>query len=149
MMARWHGDETIELLVAEPDCDAFYLPEGLGYPAVSLSVDATEDDYWAAVGFDPTGDALASLAISANVVSMTGASAKWGCWGERDPEVAVFSGFPDAVARAEWCERFGPFLNVAGALESYLPAAFAGQTVPTEFAATLTANYAPQGDSRA
>ena len=89
-MARWHGDEHIDLLVLEPDCDDFYLPEGLGYPALSLSVEAGEDDHWAAIGFEPDGDALGSITISADVVALTGASGRWGCWGERDPEVAVF-----------------------------------------------------------
>ncbi|MGW6601888.1 hypothetical protein [Streptomyces sp. NPDC055036] len=142
-MARWHGDERIELLVVEPDRDEFYLPEGLGYPALSLSVEASEDDYWAAIGFEPGGDALGAIAISANVVALTGASGRWGCWGERDPEVAAFQGFPDAAARSEWCARFGPFLDVSGALESYLPMAFGGRPVPDEYAATLTANYGP------
>ena len=147
-MARWHGDERIELLVLEPDCDDFFLAEGLGYPAVSLSVEASEDDYWAAIGFEPDGDALGSITISANAVALTAASGKWGCWGERDSEVAVFRGFPDAVARNEWRSRFGPFLEVSGALESYLPFAFAGRTVPDEYAETLTANYGPaEGDS--
>ncbi|MFJ4821978.1 hypothetical protein ACIP5L_01750 [Streptomyces bacillaris] len=142
-MARWHGDDRIELLVLEPDCDDFYVPEGLGYPAASLPVEASEDDYWAAIGFDPDGDALESISISANVVALTGASGKWGCWGERDPEVAVFQGFPDATSRSEWCARFGPFLDVSGALESYLPAAFGGHPVPDAYAETLTANYGP------
>lgn len=141
MMARWHGDDHIELLVLEPTCDDFYVPEGLGYPAVSLSVEASEDDYWAAIGFEPDGDALGSISISANVVALTGASEKWGCWGERDPEVAVFQGFPDAAARSEWCARFGPFLDVSGALESYLPMAFGRRSVPDTYAAALTANY--------
>lgn len=147
-MARWHGDDHIELLVLEPDCDDFYVPDGLGYRAVSLSVEADEDDYWAAVGFEPDDDALGSIAISANVVALTGASAKWGCWGERDPEVAVFQGFPDAAARSEWCARFGPFLDVSGALESYLPMAFGGRPVPDAYAATLTANYGPPSGRR-
>ncbi|MFF0163244.1 hypothetical protein ACFYRY_37785 [Streptomyces sp. NPDC005263] len=142
-MARWHGDDRIELLVLEPDSDGFHVPEGLGYPAVSLSVEAGEDDYWAAIGFEPDGDALQSIAISANVVAVTGASAKWGCWGERDPEVAVFQGFLDEAARSEWCARFGPFLDVSGALESYLPMAFGGRPVPDAYAAALTANYGP------
>jgi hypothetical protein len=141
MMARWHGDDHIELLVLEPDCDDFYLPEGLGYPAVSLSVEASEDDYWTAIGFEPDGDALGSIAISADVVALTGASGKWGCWGERGPEVAVFQGFPNSAVRNEWRTQFGPFLEVSGALESYLPLAFAGRSVPDEYAATLTANY--------
>ncbi|WP_432247483.1 hypothetical protein ACRAR1_05520 [Streptomyces sanyensis] len=147
-MARWHGDDRIELLVLEPDSDDFYVPEGLGYPAASLPVEASEDDYWAAIGFEPDGDALGSISISANVVALTGASGKWGCWGEREPEVAVFQGFPDAAARSEWCARFGPFLDVSGALESYLPMAFGGRPVPHAYAAALTANYGPPSGRR-
>lgn len=118
MMARWHGDDHVELPVIEPGWEDFYAPERLGYPAVSLPVEGSEDDYWAAIGFEPDGDALASISISANVVALTGASAKWGCWGERDPGVAVFQGFPDAAARSEWCDRFGPFLGAFDALDS-------------------------------
>ncbi|MGN5381064.1 hypothetical protein ACQ4WX_39750 [Streptomyces lasalocidi] len=144
-MARWHGDGRVELLVLEPDCDAFYLPEYRMYPAMSLSVEAGVDDYWAAIGYEPDGDIMGSIAISANVIAVTGPSGRWGCWGERDPEVAVFRGFPNAAARNEWCAQFGPFLEVSGALESYLPLTFAGRTVPDEYAATLTANYGPAG----
>ncbi|MET9363697.1 hypothetical protein ABZX93_22670 [Streptomyces sp. NPDC006632] len=145
-MARWHGDDHVELLVLEPDGDDFYVPQGLGYPAVSLSVEVGAEDYWAAIGFEPDGDALHAISITANVVAFTGASGRWGCWGERDPEVAVFQGFPDAAARREWCARFGPFLDVSGALESYLPLAFPGRrVVPDAYAAALTANYGNRG----
>jgi hypothetical protein len=147
-MARWHGDEHIEVLVLEPDCDDYHLSDGLGYPARSLSVEASGDDYWAAIGFEPDGDALDSIAISASVVALTGASGKWGCWGERDPDVAVFQGFPDAATRSEWCERFGPFEDVSGALESYLWMAAGGHPVPDSYAAALSANYGPHGGER-
>ncbi|USY18785.1 hypothetical protein NE857_26415 [Nocardiopsis exhalans] len=147
-MARWHGDSHVELLVLEPDGDDFYRPEYRMYPALSLSVEADMDNYWAAIGHEPDGDILGSIAISANVVAVTGASGRWGCWGERDPEIAVFRGFPNVAARNEWCAQFGPFLEVSGALESYLPLTFAGQTVPDEYAAALTANYGPSGGSR-
>ncbi|GHJ91581.1 hypothetical protein SNE510_11000 [Streptomyces sp. NE5-10] len=142
-MARWHGDSHVELLVLEPDCESFYLPEYRTYPAVSLSVEADTDDYWAEIGHEPDGDVMGSIAISANVIAVTGASGRWGCWGERDPEVAVFRGFPTPAARHEWRERYGPFLDVAGALDSYLPPTFAGGTVPEAYAASLTANYGP------
>ncbi|MFD6556048.1 hypothetical protein [Streptomyces sp. NPDC058398] len=147
-MARWHGDKYIDLVVLEPDIDDYYVSEGLGYPAASLSVEASEDDYWAAIGFEPDGDALGSIAISANVVALTGASAKWGCWGERDPEVAVFQGFRNETARMEWSARFGPFLDASGALEEYLPNAFRRQLVPETYAAALTANYEPPSAGR-
>ncbi|WP_113698799.1 hypothetical protein [Nonomuraea lactucae] len=142
-MARWHGDTRVELLVLEPDCEGFYLPEYGMYPAISLSVDADMDDYWAGVGYEPNGDIMGSIAISANVIAVTGPSGRWGCWGERDPEVAVFRGFPNLAARTEWRAQFGPFLEAAGALDSYLPLTFAGRTVPDEYAETLTANYGP------
>ncbi|MDI6413518.1 hypothetical protein [Streptomyces albus] len=142
-MARWHGDSRVELLVLEPDCETFYLADYGMYPAVSLPVEAGEDEYWDAVGHEPDGDIMGSLAISANVIALTGPSGKWGCWGERDPEVAVFQGFPDVATRDDWRSRFGPFLDAAGALESYLPLTFADREVPQEYAATLTANYGP------
>lgn len=147
-MARWHGDGHVELLVLDPDCDEFYLPEYRTYPAISLSVQADVDDYWAAIGHEPGGEVMGSIAISANIVAVTGSSGKWGCWGERDPEVAVFRGFPNAAVRNEWRAQFGPFLEASGALESYLPLAFAGRIVPVEYAETLTANYGYPGGKR-
>ncbi|MFJ3877876.1 hypothetical protein ACIPW5_10495 [Streptomyces sp. NPDC090077] len=137
-MARWHGDPYVELLVLSPDDDL------CSFPPLSLSVDASEDDYWAAVGFEADEDAGDSITIMANVVALTGPSRAWGCWGERDPEVAVFQGFPDRAARAAWREEFGPFREVDGALDSYLALAFRG-SVPEWYATALTAHYAPAG----
>ncbi len=147
-IARWHGDGHVELLVLEPDCDSFYFPEYQMYPAMSLSVEAEVDDYWAVIGHEPNGDIMGSIAISANVIAVTGPSGRWGCWGERDPEVAVFRGFPNAAARNEWRAQFGPFLEASGALDSYLPLTFADRTVPDGYAATLTATYGPPDVSR-
>lgn len=62
--------------------------------------------------------------------------------------MAVFQGFPDAATRSEWCERFGPFEEVSGALESYLRLAFGGRPVPDDYAAALSANYGPQSGGR-
>jgi hypothetical protein len=143
-MAQWYDDEFVELLVLEPECDSFYLPEYRMYPAVSLSVEAGVDDFWASIGHEPDGDIMGSIAISANVIAVTGPSGRWGCWGERNPEVAVFKGFPTAAVRSEWRTHFGPFLDVSGALESYLSMAFAAQTVPDEYAARLVANYSTE-----
>lgn len=115
------------------------------YPAMSLSVEAGTDDYWSGIGHEPGGDIMGSIAVSADVVAVTGGSGEWGCWGERNPEVAVFQGFPSTVARNEWRAQFGPFLEVSGALESYVYPAPAGRTVPDEYAAILTANYGSSG----
>lgn len=135
-MARSHGDEHVELLVLEPACDSYYLSMYQTYPALSLSVEASEDEYWALIGHEAASDIFGSIAISANVIAVTGPSGRWGCWGERDPEVAVFRGFPTAAVRDEWQTQFGPILDVSGALESYLPLTFPRWTVPDEWAAT-------------
>nr|WSX50118.1 hypothetical protein OG409_14895 [Streptomyces sp. NBC_00974] len=148
-MARMHGDEHVELLVLDPDCDAYYIPEHRVYPAVALSVDAGVDDYWAAIGHEPGAeDVMGTIAISANVITVTGPSGRWGCWGERDPEVAVFRGFPSAAARDGWAERFGPVLEVSEALDSYLAPAFWRNGLPDGYAATLTTHYGPSGGER-
>lgn len=142
-MARWHGDEQIDLLVLDPDPDEFYQCQYGMYPAASLPVDGDEDDYWNAVGFDSTPDVMGSIHFSAEVVAITGKSGKWGVWGERGPEVAVFRGFPDAASRDEWRESYGPFLDAPEALQSYISMAFQDQIVPADYAATLLGNYGP------
>ncbi|MER7584398.1 hypothetical protein [Kitasatospora sp. NPDC097691] len=139
-MARWHGDDLIHLLVIRPDTETYYLPEYGMYPAVSLPVGAGEDDYRAVIEYEPNDDFAGALAISAEVIAITGPSGRWGCWAERDPEVAVFRGFPDQAAKHAWCSRFGPFIDASGALEDYLEPVFRG-SVPVEYAARLTANY--------
>lgn len=138
-MAQWHGDRHVELLVLEAGDGTALMP------ALSLSVEASGDDYWDAVGFAPDGDALDSITITANVVAVTGPSGMWGCWGERDPEVAVFQGFPNASARDAWRAAFGPFLGVDEALESYLSLAFRG-AVPDWYAAAMTTHYRDEAD---
>ncbi|WFF03419.1 hypothetical protein [Micromonospora sp. WMMD964] len=45
------------------------------------------------------------------------------------------------AARREWQEQFAPMLDAFDALQSYLPLAFRGQTVPDVWAATLATNY--------
>jgi hypothetical protein len=142
-MARWHGDEQIDLLVPAPDTDEFYQREHGMYPAASLPVDGDEDDYWDAVGFDSTPDIMSSIHFSAEVVAITGKSGKWGVWGERGPEVAVFRGFPDAASREEWRKSYGPFLDASEALQSYISRAFRDRIVPADYAAALLENYRP------
>ncbi|MEW1654248.1 MULTISPECIES: hypothetical protein [unclassified Streptomyces] len=136
-LARLHGDRQVDLLVVEAD--------GIAGPALSLSVEATPDDYWAEVGFDSGREFLDSVTIAARAVALTGPSGCWGCWGERDPEVAVVRGFPGEAARHDWRVRYGSCADAAYALAAWLPQVFRNRRVPDAYAAELTANYgAPQ-----
>ncbi|MGW1531581.1 hypothetical protein [Streptomyces aureus] len=135
-MAQWHGDRHVELLVLEAGRGTVLLPA----MSLSLSVEASGDDFWDAVGFEPDGDALDSITIMADVVAVTGPSGLWGCWGERDPEVAVFQGFPNASVRDAWRAEFGPFLEVDEVLDAYVAQAFR-RGVPGWYAAAMTTHY--------
>ncbi|MFD8323934.1 hypothetical protein ACFVZ3_03525 [Kitasatospora purpeofusca] len=134
-LAAVHGDRQVDLLVVEG--------YGVTGAALSLPVRATPDEYWAQVGFgpDPGPEDLESITIAAQAVALTGPSGRWGCWGERDLEVAIVRGFPDQAARAEWRARYGPCVDAAGALASWLPPVFGSRPVPDAYAHGLTTNY--------
>ncbi|QYN18886.1 hypothetical protein [Amycolatopsis sp. DSM 110486] len=109
-LARWHGDARVYLLSVRPGPDESYLRDSNFCPAVSISVEASEEDYWAAIGFDSIGDSAPSIALTTNVMALTGDSGKWGFWAERDPEVAVYRGdFSVVRQNNNWMEKFGPF----------------------------------------
>ena len=92
---RVHGDDRIDFLVLEPDAETYYR-EGYGiYPAISLPVDSSEDDYWNSVSYEPDGDPTGALVFSARVFAVSGPSGKWGCWGELGVEVVAVQGIPD------------------------------------------------------
>ncbi|MGW8562349.1 hypothetical protein ACWGLA_21415 [Streptomyces albidoflavus] len=97
--------------------------------------------YWAQVGFDAGREPLDLVTIAARTVASTGPSARWGCWGERDPEVAVVRGFPDEAARRKWGRGYGPCADVAGVLASWLPPVFGGRGIPEAYAAGPAAHY--------
>lgn len=141
-IARWHGDSQVDILVVQPDCEDFYYPRYRSYPAISVPVDVEIDDYWTELGHEPYGEIMGSIPISANVVTVTGPSRKWACWGERDPELAIFVGFPDAASRKEWrSNKQGLFMESFDEVLECLSLAFRGEVVPDHYAAAFRDNY--------
>lgn len=94
-LAGSHGDDRIQLLVVEPDCDEHYVPEYGMYPAGVLTVAATGHDYWNLISEKPFGELTGAIVYSADVVAVAGASGEWGCWGERSAGLAAIQGMPD------------------------------------------------------
>lgn len=141
-LAQMHGDDRIQLLVLDPDGDSYYVPEYDMYPAISMALTSSADEYWEAISEEPSGDVTGAIVFSAEVVALTGVSGKWGCWGERDFGVAVIQGMPTAGLSDGWREKHGPFLAANDALRHYIAPNFGGLDVPDEFASALTANYA-------
>jgi hypothetical protein len=140
-LARVHGDDRIDFLVLEPDAETYYR-EGYGiYPAISLPVDSSEDDYWNSVSYEPDGDPTGALVFSARVFAVSGPSGKWGCWGELGVEVVAVQGIPDYISDREWCDEFGNFLRAREALNDYISLTFRDQKVPDWFSCPFVKNY--------
>ena len=140
-LAAVHGDPVIDLLVIEPNAASYYIPEYRIYPAFSLPVESNEDRYWDALNEEPGGDITGAVIHSANVVALSGASTRWGIWGDRHLGVAAVQGAPIADDAGSWREKYGPFLAVEDALVHYVAPNFGGQ-VPEVLAEELAANFA-------
>ncbi|WP_433470313.1 hypothetical protein [Saccharomonospora azurea] len=102
------------------------------FPAVSLPVDSSPDDYWDAISEAPRGNAGEAIVFSARVLTITGLSGLWGCWGECDPDILALQGLPDHILDDAWCDEFGPFLRAPDALENYISPNF-GDNIPGWF----------------
>lgn len=135
-LAKLHGDARVDLLVVEPDHQSYYLDRHGVYPAMSLSVNSSEDDYWDVIAGENGGD----IVSTADVIAITGASGSWGCWGERSDEILVVQGLPEGVSEEAWSDEFGPFLGVAEALENYVSFAFR-HDIPGWYASAFSENY--------
>ncbi|WP_326835142.1 hypothetical protein VSH64_09485 [Amycolatopsis rhabdoformis] len=141
-LAKLHGDDKVFLLVVDPDPREYYLRETGLYPAVSFSLTASEEDYWEAVGFDSVGDVKPSIALSSEVIALTGESGRWGCWAERSPEVAVYRGDLSGIkGNDELAKRFGPFRSVVDSLSIDISRSFRSDSAPGWYSEELTANY--------
>jgi hypothetical protein len=142
-LAELHGDEQIQFLVLDPDGDSYYVPEYSMYPAASIALTSSADEYWKAISEQPSGDVTGAIVFSAEVIAFTGVSGKWGGWGERSLGVAAIQGMPDVGLSGTWREKYGPFLAANDALHQYIAPNFGGLAIPGEFVSDLTTNYAP------
>ncbi|MFC4110780.1 hypothetical protein [Micromonospora zhanjiangensis] len=139
-LAAVHGDSVVDLLVIEPNAASYYIPEYRMYPAFSLPVESNEDRYWDALNEEPEGDITGAVIHSANMIALSGLSARWGIWADRHLGIAVVQGAPIEDDSGSWRERNGPFLGVEDALVHYVAPNFGGQ-VPEALAGELTAKF--------
>jgi hypothetical protein len=139
-LASLHGDDTVDVLTLDPDPVTYYRQEYGYYASFSLRTRASPGEYWDAIADVPSGDQAGAIVYTANVVAVTGPSASWGCWGERGLGIAVFQSHLKHEMDV-WSERFGPFLTVEGAVESYVAPNFGPAGVPPELSAALLEKY--------
>ncbi|WP_433382519.1 hypothetical protein [Streptosporangium sp. CA-115845] len=82
-LAQLHGDDRIQLLVLDPDGDSYYAPEYNMYPATSIALTSSANEYWEVISEEPSGDDTGAIVFSAEAIALTGVSGEWECWGER------------------------------------------------------------------
>lgn len=140
-VANYHRDRQVEFLVLEPSAESYYAPGYGMYPAFSIPIQSSEDEYWSALNESPGGDVTGALIHSANVVAVAGSSGKWGFWGERDLGIVVVQGVPSEGSSGGWRKEYGPFLEVDEALYHYVAPNYGGHSVPTGLANALANNY--------
>lgn len=87
-LAQAYGDEAVTLVGVDPP-PAFYRDEFGFLPALQLPREYVREGYGDALWLDRGDDAMAVLAVSLNVVAVTGSSGAWAVWGQRDWEIGV------------------------------------------------------------
>jgi hypothetical protein len=115
------------------------------YPAASMALTMSADEYWETISEQPSGDITGAIVDSAEDIALTGPSGKWGCWGERGFGVAAIQGVPRSGPSSGWREQYGPFLAADDALQQYIAPNFRKTGIPYEFSSALIANYAGNG----
>jgi hypothetical protein len=115
-LARIHKDEFVALVVADP-APSYYL-ENYGFrPGFQLARGADEDEYWAALNYDPPGEHWPGMMIdSAKIVVVAGSSGSWAVWGERAWDLAIVH---TAIADGPWLRAGIPFVSPSEALRTF------------------------------
>lgn len=139
-LASIHGDDCVEFITVDPAPGDDYLPLNSGsYPAFSMSVRASSDAYRDAVMEHLPGDKWEFIMLLSSVIAITGSSASWGCWGERDIGVTAIQG--SGPEFDQWVADNGPFWSAHEALDGVISLNFRSGVVTSDFRDTFLASY--------
>jgi hypothetical protein len=139
-MARACGDESVHILVLDPEPEHYYLQHYGKYEAATIRIDASEGDYWDLISEEPSGDPTGAIVFSANVVAIVGDSGRWGCWGEKGLEVMAIQGLPEKGNS----DLHIPLLAEEEAIDTFVALSYWRSSVPPELASALKTNYGTQ-----
>lgn len=142
-LARLHKDPAVNLLVVDPG-NEFFLDRSGGYGCFSCPSASSVDGYVSEMFGDPASRLFAPIAYVANVLSIFGASRRWGIWVERNVAGLVTSYSHDLLPA--WQIEHGPFLSADEALQDFIAINLGGDSAnDPRFSAALRRNYGPFG----
>lgn len=135
-LARSSDDQSLLMTVLDPKPDSYYKKEFGYYNWASLPASISGDGYWSFLNEHPSGYPADSLLVNSKTVAWLPPSGAWAIWGERSYGICVL-GHRKQIAPGSW-------QNIDWALESCLPANFAGGVVPQRFQLSFRANFGSQ-----
>ena len=116
VLARVHNDESISLVVVDPDPEEYHIRDLGHFPSFSVPTSDVGRSYWDAVSYEPHDDPGAAV-LYADTFAIFGESGTWSVWGQRDWEVVVVHA--EGSARP-WREHTDIFLPPAVAVERFI-----------------------------
>lgn len=116
VLARFHGDDRISLVVVDPDPEEYHIRDRGHFPCFSVPTGDIESSYWEAVSYEPQDDPGAAV-LYADAFAIFGDSGRWAAWGQRDWEVVVVRA--ESSARP-WREHTDIFLSPELAVERFI-----------------------------
>ncbi|MFD2025080.1 hypothetical protein [Promicromonospora aerolata] len=90
VLGRVHGDESISLVVVDPDPEEYHIRDLGHFPCFSVPTGDIGSSYWEAVSYEPQGDPGGAV-LYADTFAIFGESGSWAVWGQRDGFVARVS----------------------------------------------------------
>lgn len=88
LMARSEDDRT-DLLVLDPDPDAYFYKESKRFGALSLPVSLSSQGYLDALNTGPKSSPVDAVGVNSFVLALAPPSLRWLVWGERDSDTMV------------------------------------------------------------
>ena len=137
-LAIVHGDSDVNVLVVDPDADAFIDATG-EYGAFSCQSDGADDCYLAGLFDESSRGVAGQIGCAAETVAVFGSAGRWGIWVERN--IAGLVASADRSELGVWELENGPFLTADDALDGFLGVNLGNVGPDSEFATALRRNY--------
>jgi len=85
------SDKECIVAVLDPSPTEYFRKHFGKYNWSTISMDATEDEYWSLLNEDPGDSPADSILFNSTTVVWTSESGQWVIWGDRDFEICVYA----------------------------------------------------------
>ncbi len=134
------GDKELTFFVIEPDAVNYFFHHFKKYPLVKFDHASLTHDYMSSLFEDPGGSPADAVAYNSSKLVVHSDSSVWALYGSRDFELGILA-FANSELRDRFAVYYPRIFDVETAIENVLVPAWASSAFPTNFRASLFANY--------